>query len=202
MRTQRRRTFRRWARSCEDSVSGPNSGFAEEVGIDVDITPTLSTLWRMSRGESRALEPFLFLRVSLGLIYFLFGFLKFFPDLSPAELLAGETVARVTGHWLTARQALLVLGVSECAIGLGILLGIRPRVVFGLFLAHMAGTFLPLFVLPELMFKVAPFAPTLDGQYVLKNVVLVAAGWAVLSSLGRSTAVASPSQGDAVGINP
>ncbi len=139
------------------------------------------------------MEPFFLLRVALGFIYFLFGFLKLFPDLSPAEMLAGETIARITAQTLTARQGLFVLGAAECVLGVGFLLGARPRAVFALFFAHMIGTFLPLFVLPELMFKVAPFAPTLHGQYVLKNIVMVAAGWAVLSSLGKAPPQGQPS---------
>ena len=140
----------------------------------------------MSGGETKALEPFFLLRLTLGFIYFFFGFLKLFPDLSPAEMLAGETIARVTAHAITARQGLFVLGAAECVLGVGFLLGGRPRAVFALFFVHMLGTFLPLFVLPEFMFKVAPFAPTLHGQYVLKNLVMVAAGWAVLTSLGKA----------------
>lgn len=140
----------------------------------------------MPRTDAKTLESYFGLRISLGFIYFLFGLLKFFPDLSPAELLAGETIARATAHWVDARQALVVLGAVECTIGVGLLVGIAPRVVFGAFIVHVVGTFLPLFLLPELMFKVAPFAPTLHGQYVLKNVVMVAAGWAVLGALSRS----------------
>jgi hypothetical protein len=145
----------------------------------------------MSRFESRVLQPFTFLRLSLGLLYFLFGVLKLFPDLSPAELVAGETLARLT--WLEPRTALRVIGGAECAIGISFLLGIRPKVVFAIFLAHIAGTIMPLFVLPELMFKVAPFAPTMEGQYVLKNLVLAAAGWAVLTSLGTTAPRVEPS---------
>jgi uncharacterized membrane protein YkgB len=149
----------------------------------------------MSRAESRVLQPFTFLRLSLGVLYFLFGILKLFPDLSPAEMVAGETLARMSMHLLDAREALRVLGAAECAIGVSFLLGIRPKVVFAVFLAHVAGAIMPLFVLPELMFKVAPFAPTMDGQYVLKNLVLAAAGWAVLSSLGTAPARVQPSTG-------
>ncbi|MZH02780.1 MAG: hypothetical protein F3745_05115 [Nitrospinae bacterium] len=49
-----------------------------------------------------------------------------------------------------------------------------------MFSIHMAGTFLPLFIIPEVVFKVAPFVPTTEGQYILKNIVFIAAGWAVL----------------------
>lgn len=120
------------------------------------------------------------LRLALGLVYFHFGVLKFFPDLSPAELLAGETITRVFHHWIDARSAIWWLGVMECTIGLGLLLNVCMRGVFALFLLHMFGTFLPLLLLPELTFKIAPFAPTLEGQYILKNIVFVAAGWTVL----------------------
>ena len=147
----------------------------------------------MSGTERRALAPFTLLRISLGLIYFLFGILKLFPDLSPAELLAGETISRISFQLLDAREALRILGCVECAIGISFLLGLRPKAVFVIFLLHMAGTILPLFVLPELMFKVAPFAPTIEGQYVLKNLVMASAGWAVLSSLGRPAVSVQPS---------
>ena len=53
----------------------------------------------------------------------------------------------------------------------------------------MAATFAPIFLLPEFAFKFAPVAPTLEGQYILKNLVLVSAGWLVfaphLASLRR-----------------
>ena len=121
------------------------------------------------------------MRIALGLLYVHFGLLKFFPDLSPAELIASQTVSRLSLEWIDARAAMTWLGALECAIGMGLLLNTLRRVVFYLFLFHMVGTFLPLLYLPELMFKVAPLAPTIDGQYILKNFVLLAAGWAVLA---------------------
>ncbi len=128
------------------------------------------------------------IRLALGFVYFHFGLLKFFPDLSPAELVASQTVSRLSLAWIDARSALLWLGALECAIGLGFLFlsSSLRRWVFYLFVFHMVGTFLPLLYLPGLMFKVAPFAPTLDGQYVLKNLVLLAAGCAVLSTPARA----------------
>jgi hypothetical protein len=66
-------------------------------------------------------------------------------------------------------------------IGLGFLLGLAPRWLPFLFFAHMAGTFTPIFMFPELAFRIEPFAPTLEGQYILKNLVFVAAGWTVLA---------------------
>ena len=121
-----------------------------------------------------------FLRMSAGYIYFHFGFLKFFPDLSPGELLATQTMMKVSLHWLDASTALWWLAVLECAIGLSFLFNVCLHWTFFVFLLHQASTFLPLFLLPELTFKIAPLAPTLEGQYILKNIVSVAAGWTVM----------------------
>ncbi len=121
-----------------------------------------------------------FLRIALGIIFFHFGFLKFYPDLSPAEMIASQTVMRLSGGTLDAKTAMWWLALLESGIGIGFLLNIWPRIVSGLFLLHMIGTFMPLFVLPEIAFKIGPFAPTLEGQYIMKNIVFVAAGWTVL----------------------
>ncbi len=121
-----------------------------------------------------------FLRLALGFVYFHFGLLKFFPDLSPAELIATQTVMSVTGHWLDAQGALFWLAILEVSIGIGLIFNVLPRFTFALFLLHMVGTFMPLVVFPELTFKIAPLAPNVEGQYILKNIVFVAAGWTVL----------------------
>lgn len=121
-----------------------------------------------------------FLRLAAGFVYFYFGFLKFFPDLSPAELLAGQTLMRLSLYRLDASTALWWLAIMECTIGLSFLFNVGLRWVFFVFLFHQASTFIPLFMFPELTFKIAPFAPTLEGQYILKNLVSVAAGWTVM----------------------
>jgi len=121
-----------------------------------------------------------FLRLALGYIYLHFGLLKFFPDLSPAELIATQTVMAFSMQTFDATTAQFYLAILESAIGLGLIFNLMPRFVFGMFIAHMFGTFLPLFLLPEFTFKIAPFAPNLEGQYIFKNVVYVAAGWTVL----------------------
>lgn len=138
------------------------------------------------KGEASCPSPTL-LRMALGVTYFYFGFLKFFPDLSVAEVLAGHTLTNLTSYGVDARSLLFGLAVLECAIGLGFLFNVFLPAVTVLFFLHLAGTFLPLALLPELTFKFFPFAPTLDGQYILKNVVFAAAGWTVLSpALRRS----------------
>lgn len=131
------------------------------------------------------------IRVSLGLIYFHFGFLKFYPDLSSAEVLASYTSQIMSSYRLESATVLLIVAVLECLIGLGFLFNRCMRLVAVLFSFHMAATFLPLFVLPEFVYKFAPFAPTLEGQYILKNFVLVAAGWAILAPYFRKRPLSS-----------
>lgn len=121
------------------------------------------------------------IRLSLGVIYFHFGFLKFFPDLSPAEVIASYTAMKLTGFHMQAAGALWWIAVLECGIGIGFLFKIFMRLTGVLFLLHMAATFLPVFLLPEFAFKFVPFGLSLEGQYILKNLVLVSAGWAVVS---------------------
>ena len=121
------------------------------------------------------------IRLALGLNYIHFGYLKFFPDLSPAEVLANYVGQRLAHYWIDPGTALLVVAVLECLIGAAFLFNIGLRWVAPLFFFHMAATFLPLFLLPEVTFKFAPLAPTLEGQYILKNFVLLSAGWVVLA---------------------
>ena len=125
-------------------------------------------------------KPPTFLRLSAGFVYFYFGFLKFFPDLSPAEILAGETLTRMSGHMISASTAIWLLAWMEVVIGLCFLFDFQLRRVFWLFLFHQACTFLPLFLVPEFCFKFAPFAPSMEGQYILKNLISLSAGLTVL----------------------
>ena len=118
-------------------------------------------------------------RLALGIVFFHFGFLKFFPDLSQAEMLSTQTIIRVSPFEIDARTALWWLAFGECMIGLCFLFNVFIRFAAILFFVHMIGTFAPLFVLPELAFTVGPLGLTLEGQYVMKNLVFLAAGWSV-----------------------
>lgn len=72
---------------------------------------------------------FLSLRISLGIVFFWFGLLKFFPDMSPAEDLARQTFEILTFGLVSQNLAIKVLATWECAIGLGLLMGKYIRVV-------------------------------------------------------------------------
>lgn len=129
------------------------------------------------------LDPAAPIRLALGVVYLHFGALKLFPDLSSAELLAEQTVLRM-GFGLSPETALASLGLFECAIGLAFLLWFAPRTTVAVFYGHMICTMLSLVLLPELTFNIAPFAPNLEGQYILKNLVFLACGPALLRPAG------------------
>lgn len=116
------------------------------------------------------------LRISLGAIFFWFGVLKFFPGASPAESLATQTIQVMTGGLVEPRISLLVLAVWESAIGLGLMTGKALRLTLLLLFLQMPGTVMPMLLFPELTFQAVPFVLTIEGQYIVKNLVLVSAG--------------------------
>ena len=116
------------------------------------------------------------LRISLGIVFLWFGLLKFFPALSPAEGLAAETIRILTFGLVSPRAALLLLAAWETLIGVGLILGRFLRATLLLLWLQMLGTITPLFLFPGETFTHLPYAPTLEGQYIIKNIVLVAAG--------------------------
>ena len=115
------------------------------------------------------------LAISIGLIYVWFGALKFFPELSPAESLATETIDAMTFHLLPEGMVYLTLAILELGIGLGLMVGKQQRFFVIAALVHMICTFVPLFAFPELSFKEAPYGFTIFGQYIMKNLVIIVA---------------------------
>ncbi len=116
------------------------------------------------------------LRVSLGVVFLWFGLLKFFPGASPAETLVGQTVATASGGLVPPSVSMPALALWECLIGIGLITGRAMRFTLFLLFAQMPGTILPVFLFPDLTFKSIPFILTLEGQYIVKNIVLVCAG--------------------------
>jgi len=117
------------------------------------------------------------LRVGLGVVYTWFGVLKLFPGLSPAEGLVLRTTSFVDPHWFYP-----VLAFWEVGLGLCFLSGRGLRWMLPLFFGHMLGTALPLLTVPEEVWVRFPFVLTLEGQYIVKNLVLVAAGVAIAAN--------------------
>jgi len=121
-----------------------------------------------------------FLRYSLGLIYIWFGILKPF-GLSPAQELIENTV-----YWFDNPKTFVpILGWWEVIIGLTMCIKPLIRVSIFLLFIQMPGTFLPLILLPEICFNNFPFGLTLEGQYIIKNLIIISAALVVGSTVRK-----------------
>jgi uncharacterized membrane protein YphA (DoxX/SURF4 family) len=132
------------------------------------------------------------LRVSLGIVFFWFGVLKFFPGLSPANDLAARTIERLSGGTVGPAVAVPVLATWECLIGLGLMTGLMLRTVLFLLGVQMLGTLTPLVLFPAETFTRFPYAPTLEGQYIIKNAVLISAAIVIGATVRGGGLVAEP----------
>ena len=113
------------------------------------------------------------LGLSFGIVYVWFGVLKFFPGLSPAEELAKNTINQLTFGTIPANLAIVLLAIWEVGIGLLFLINRFPKIAIQFGLIHICLTFTPLFFFPSLGFTEIPYAFTLVGQYIVKNIVFI-----------------------------
>jgi uncharacterized membrane protein YphA (DoxX/SURF4 family) len=116
-----------------------------------------------------------FLRYSIGFIFVWFGALKFFPDLSPAQELATSTIDLLTFGLIPMQVSLILLASLEVGIGLLLISGLWIRLTIFLLFFQMAGTLTPIVLFPEMVFNALPYALTIEGQYIIKNVVIISA---------------------------
>ena len=118
------------------------------------------------------------LRVSLAVIFIWFGILK--PlGLSPAAPLVESTATFMS--FLPPKTWVSLIGWWEVAIGVTFLFHRTLRIAIALLAMQMVGTFLPLFLTPEITFQPGriPYAPTLEGQYIIKNLLIISAALVV-----------------------
>jgi putative oxidoreductase len=116
------------------------------------------------------------LRVSLGVVFLVFGALKFFPGLSPAEELAERTIETLTLGVVPGPAALLLTAVMESFVGLTLVTGRLLRTGLAVLGVSLIGIMSPLVLF---FTDLVPGAPTLEAQYVFKDIVLAAAGMVV-----------------------
>ena len=113
------------------------------------------------------------IRIPIFIIFFWFGFLKII-DLSPAQQLVKDTV-----YWmpfLSAESWTFVIGVWEVLIAICFLFKRTTLIAMVLLFLQMSGTFLPLLILPDVTFQNSnPLLPTLEGQYIIKNIIIITA---------------------------
>lgn len=131
-------------------------------------------------------------RVALGIVFLWFGVLKFFPNLSPAELLAARTIEALTLGTVHQEVSMPVLATWESLIGIGLILGVALRAVLFLLAVQMIGTLTPLVLFPSETFTVFPIVPTLEGQYIIKNLVLIGAAMVVGATVRGGRIVPEP----------
>ena len=113
--------------------------------------------------------------ISIGIVYLWFGALKLFPGVSPAEGLAKETLSRLSFGIAPTNITYFLLAFWEVSVGLLLILNVRHKIIIYLGMAHMIGTFTPLFLLPDVSFNQQVYILTLVGQYIIKNLVIFTA---------------------------
>jgi uncharacterized membrane protein YkgB len=132
------------------------------------------------------------LRISIGVVFVWFGVLKFFPGMSPAQDLAARTIEALSFGLVRPAVSVPLLAILETTIGLGLLTGRYLRLTVLLLLLQMAGTVTPLVLFPEETFTQFPIAPTLEGQYIIKNIVLVCAAILIGATVRGGMLIADP----------
>ena len=123
----------------------------------------------------------IFLRYSIGIIFIWFGILKPF-GVSPAQDLVANTV-----YWFDNKLAFVkFLGWWEVSIGLTMCYKPMIRLSIFLLFIQMPGTFLPLILLPDICFTDFPFGLTLEGQYIVKNLIIISSGLVIGGTVRKS----------------
>lgn len=133
--------------------------------VDYSVSPTI--LWLN--------------RISLFVVFFWFGFLKIL-HISPAEGLVTHLHQVTIGSVISIENFLILLGITECLIGVLWIIPKLTKWAFWLFMAQMATTFLPLLFLPSDTWQ-NTMVLTLTGQYIIKNVVLIASAVTIYRSV-------------------
>lgn len=119
-------------------------------------------------------------RLALFTIFFWFGILKVL-DLSPANPLAASLLEK-TMPFMGFDLFMVLFGIFECIIGILFLVPRAERVVFPLLGLHMVTTVMPLVLLPSVAWA-GFLVPTLEGQYMIKNIVIIALALAMVADM-------------------
>ena len=125
-------------------------------------------------------------RIALFVIYFWFGLLKI-VGLSPASGMVQELFGKTVAHMpvvssMSPSVFVIIFGVFEVIIGILFIIPGKERWALWAFGVHMVTTTLPLFFLQASVWQHI-FVPTLEGQYIIKNIALMACATTILASL-------------------
>lgn len=154
-------------------IHSPRPGLAELMAYFDRADHAIAT-WMATHGLA-------LLRISIGIVFIWFGGLKLF-DTSPAEALVRDTVT-----WWPFEVFYPILAVWEMVIGACFLHRSLLRAGILLLFLQMPGTFLPLVLLPEVCFTPSPFGLTMEGQYIIKNLVLISAALVIGGTVRHRT---------------
>jgi uncharacterized membrane protein YphA (DoxX/SURF4 family) len=135
------------------------------------------------------------LRVATGIVFIWFGALKFMAGASPAEELATRTIETLSLGLITPAVSLPLLAGWEVLIGIGLVSGWLLRATLALLALQMAGALTPLLLFPDETFAAGILTPTLEGQYIIKNVVIIAAALVIGATVRGGRLEAEPAPG-------
>jgi len=133
------------------------------------------------------------LRIASGLVFLWFGAIKFIAGASPAEDLATRTIDTLTFGLVGPSLSLPLLAGWEVLIGIGLVTGWFLRATLALLALQMIGALSPLLLFPGETFAAGILTPTLEGQYIIKNVVIIAAAMVIGATVRGGRLEAEPS---------
>lgn len=125
------------------------------------------------------------LRIAIGAVFLGFGVLKYFPGVSPAQDLTEATTQILFLGLVPGGVALVMIATLECFIGMCLLSDRWMRLAIWLLAIEFVGILSPAILLPGRLFAGPHHAPTLEGQYVLKDIILVTAALVIAAGSFR-----------------
>ncbi|WP_196809083.1 hypothetical protein [Conexibacter woesei] len=125
------------------------------------------------------------LRIAVGAVFLGFGVLKYFPGVSPAQDLTEATTHILFLGLVPGDVAIVVVATMECFIGICLLANRGMRAAVWVLAGEFVGILSPLVLLPGRLFAGPHHAPTLEGQYVLKDLILITAGMVIAAASFR-----------------
>lgn len=119
-------------------------------------------------------------RLALFVVYFWFGALKVVGE-SPASPMVAELQMK-TLPFIATDTFMVLFGLLEMFIGLAFLIPKAERIAIGVMVAHMVTTVMPLVLMPDAVWT-GFLVPTLEGQYIIKNIALLAVAAGIAAQL-------------------
>ena len=132
--------------------------------------------------QKKEYVAFIFANFALFVVFVWFGSLKFF-DLSPANPLV-DALLKETLPFISFNTFIMILGGWEVLIGVLFIIPKMEKIALILLIPHMVVTIMPLFLLPDIAWK-GFLTPTLEGQYIIKNIVIIALAASMFADLRK-----------------